>query len=407
MLFLVALLLRASMDFSIHLECDKLLGAGTSGKVYRVASSIDGCSYAVKRIQLRSAEELEVAKLEVSCHSLFRRASVVGYRYAWVEPGSDGETDLCILLDLVGGELWDALLEQPPSPAECASWSSALLDALAAVHEERIVHRDLSPWNCFISTAGATGTRSIQLGDFGLAARLPQVAGAVLCGAEQPGCPPLDESALGSPFSAPELGSSEGYAQPVDVFSCGLALFSIWDACGAAREADDDADGVEELGRSEALMERVEAVKRECKLPSSWLAPVHVANLIARMVQRDPTRRPTAVECLAALHLAVVTPPVAPASVPATALTNFKPAVALEASPPHPEGARRKPVRRRPGGLSVTRALLTRLAECRRPLFRASSTSSVTPESLPLPTAHVAEPPKSAPPAESVEPMEC
>ena len=157
------------MDFPLTIECDSLLGAGTSGKVYRVKSSADGKNYAIKRVTVASDDELELAKVEVRLHSLFLRASIVAYRYSWVERGASG-VDLIMLLDLVDGELWAALLETPPSAAECAAWSSALLDALQAVHGLQIVHRDLSPWNAFVST-DAKQNRTLQLGDFGLAAR--------------------------------------------------------------------------------------------------------------------------------------------------------------------------------------------------------------------------------------------
>lgn len=195
------------MDFSLTLECDTLLGAGTSGKVYQLASSIDGRQYAVKRVPVSTEDELEKAKLEAKLHGLFQRDSIVGYRYSWVERSGGGETELCILLDRVDHELWQALLESPPTTAECHAWSRNLLDALQAVHDQRVIHRDLSPWNVFVSR-GPDGLRQLRLGDFGMAAQLPD--GKQLSGLEQDGCPPLDDSALGSPFSAPELGATEG-----------------------------------------------------------------------------------------------------------------------------------------------------------------------------------------------------
>ena len=97
--------------------------------------------------------------------------------------------------------------QSPPTTAECHAWSRSLLDALQAVHDQRVIHRDLSPWNVFVSR-GPDGLRQLRLGDFGMAAQLPD--GKQLSGLEQDGCPPLDDSALGSPFSAPELGATEG-----------------------------------------------------------------------------------------------------------------------------------------------------------------------------------------------------
>ena len=125
-------------------------------------------------------------------------------------------------------ELWTVLLEAPPSATEASAWTRSLLDALQVLHARDVVHRDLSPWNVFIKD------RKLLLGDFGLAVRAP--AGHQLKGMVQDGCPALDDAALGSPLSAPELGAAEGYSLAVDVFSAGLTLFAIWAVCRGAAE---------------------------------------------------------------------------------------------------------------------------------------------------------------------------
>ena len=45
------------------------------------------------------------------------------------------------------------------------------------------------------------------------------------------GYAPLDESAIGSLYSAPELGSEGGYeGKEVDVYSTGMTIFAIYHA---------------------------------------------------------------------------------------------------------------------------------------------------------------------------------
>lgn len=69
----------------------------------------------------------------------------------------------------------------------------------------------------------------LKIGDFGLALELPAEGGLV--GPEHPGACPLDVSAIGSLYSAPELGSEGGYDQRVDNFSMGMTLFAIFAEC--------------------------------------------------------------------------------------------------------------------------------------------------------------------------------
>ena len=41
------------------------------------------------------------------------------------------------------------------------------------------------------------------------------------------GFAPLDSSAIGSLYSAPELGSEDGYSLEVDIFSAGIILYEL------------------------------------------------------------------------------------------------------------------------------------------------------------------------------------
>eukprot|EP00966_Prymnesium_polylepis_P217477 5033453-Prymnesium_polylepis.1 len=139
-------------DFALGLPCERLLGEGTSGSVWAVASSVDGNNYAVKRITLAEVPQtLEQALSECRLHSRLVCPSVAGYQYSWIENDEESKPrQLCILLERLDGELYDALLSQPPSHTERHAWSLQMLEAVAAVHKAGIVHRDISPWNVFV-----------------------------------------------------------------------------------------------------------------------------------------------------------------------------------------------------------------------------------------------------------------
>ena len=74
-------------------------------------------------------------------------------------------------------------------------------------------------------------------------------------------------------------------------------------------------------GRTDWRLPCALQVGRDGALPVSWIAPPHIVSLVARMVQREPSSRPTAAECadqlLKGKALAVVPPPRAVTTLPA------------------------------------------------------------------------------------------
>jgi len=128
-----------------------------------------------------------------------------------------------------------------PTVEERALWTQSLCTALHHCHRCGVLHRDLNPWNVLVA-ARADGERGrcARLADFGLAVELQPEA--QLQGIEADGAQPLDESALDSLYSAPELGKCYGYA--ADVFSLGMTLMALWATAdigrGAAARSSDD-----------------------------------------------------------------------------------------------------------------------------------------------------------------------
>ena len=193
----------------VTLPCETLLGEGTSGKVRSVASVavVDGQGYALKTVELGgNGADAQLALAECRLHAALPPCgSIVRYHFAWLEPTREAPARLHILLERVDCELWDVISAGTArDTAECLRWSRQLLAALAILHAEGVAHRDVSPWNCFLA-AGRHRWRSLKLGDFGLAAMLPMRADGSLDPLLYGSGPPLDESALGSLYSAPEL----------------------------------------------------------------------------------------------------------------------------------------------------------------------------------------------------------
>lgn len=155
--------------------------------------------------------------------------------------------DLHLWDAISNGEAWPPNAAQP-TQAERETWTISLCDAVQHCHNIRVMHRDISPWNVLLvrqnsgnadtvdkadTTSGTMVRYSARLADFGLALQLPSGI-EELCGVETEGAVDLDESAMGSLYSAPELGKSYNFA--ADNFSLGMTLFAIWTAAGCANE---------------------------------------------------------------------------------------------------------------------------------------------------------------------------
>jgi len=105
-----------------------------------------------------------------------------------------------------GATLADLVAERPLTPLEAARMGAEVADALAYAHERfDIVHRDVSPRNVMVDTAGHA-----RLLDFGIAARADVGEGDALYGT--PG------------FLSPEQARGEKLSPASDLFSLGCVL---------------------------------------------------------------------------------------------------------------------------------------------------------------------------------------
>lgn len=183
-----------------------------------------------------------------------------------------------------------------PSEGERLSWTQCLCETVLHCHELGVIHRDLNPWNVLIAAERNTdASRRICLADFGLAVRLPSPL-AELSGLESEDAVALDASALGSLYSAPELGVQ--YGLPADVFSLGMVLLAIWSTVDVSMPDGgqcEDALVTCTEGVKQAAMDGVDA-------PHDVLKSIKEGRdsglraLIMRMVSARPQERPTAAE---------------------------------------------------------------------------------------------------------------
>jgi len=143
-------------------EHRRVLGRGGMGVVVEVLDRNLGREVAVKLLALsrRDNPTYRVRFLrEAKAAAMLRHPNIVTVHD--VDPDRD-----FIVMELVNGESLRARLKrerQLPVP-EVRRIGLALLDALAAAHDARIVHRDIKPANILIDTTG-----TVKLVDFGIA----------------------------------------------------------------------------------------------------------------------------------------------------------------------------------------------------------------------------------------------
>ncbi|MFE7836105.1 bifunctional serine/threonine-protein kinase/ABC transporter substrate-binding protein [Streptomyces sp. NPDC057474] len=249
------------------------LGAGGMGVVF-LARAPGGAFAAVKVVRASHADD-------AGFRARFRREIEVARQVdsPWVVPllGADADAEHPWLATafVPGPSLAEALEGHGPwSPASVSVLGLRLAEALDAVHRAGLVHRDVKPGNVLLAPDGP------RLIDFGIA-RTPEGTALTSTGV-----------VVGSPgFLSPEQARarSAGIGPPSDVFSLGCVLAFA-------------ATGVRPFGSGAAAGMLLRTVYDEPELPG---IPEALEPVVRACLDKDPARRPTAVEVGAALDAAV------------------------------------------------------------------------------------------------------
>ena len=274
----------------------ELLGAGASGDVFGVSSHVSGRRYALKRVA--RAADVEGALAEAALQKAAgAHPHIERCFHAWTDGGGIAH----LLLERCdGGSLWDLLIDGADDGRAAsdvrragwqplrAAWGEQLYSALAACHAAGVVHRDVSPFNVLVKLSPSPAR--LKLADFGLAARVTPAGALAPCAPLGDGAPPsgvceaapLDSSALGSVFSAPELGTAR-YGSAVDVYSAALTLAAAWAALAPSASSD----------RLDRIITLVERAREACALEAATLDEVLAAALSGALTPA-PGSRPSA-----------------------------------------------------------------------------------------------------------------
>ena len=162
--------------------------------------------------------------------------------------------------------LADVLLDRERLPAdEVARIGVQVSSALAAAHAEGIVHRDVTPANVLLADGGVA-----KIADFGISRATGE--GTVTGGGFIAGTPA---------YLSPEVAGGGEAGFPADVFSLGATLYRA-------------LEGQPPFGNDDNPIALLLRVAREEPIPPRHRGPL--AEVLGRLLQRDPTQRPSMAE---------------------------------------------------------------------------------------------------------------
>uniref|UniRef100_A0A3P8YJQ5 non-specific serine/threonine protein kinase n=1 Tax=Esox lucius TaxID=8010 RepID=A0A3P8YJQ5_ESOLU len=184
------------------------IGEGSTGVVCIAREKHSGRQVAVKMMDLRKQQRRELLFNEVVIMRDYRHSNVVEmFRSALVEE------ELWVIMEyLQGGDLTHVVSETRLNEEQIATVCEAVLQALAYLHSQGVIHRDIKSDSILLTLDGR-----IKLSDFGFCAQISKDI-------------PKRKSLVGTPYwMAPEVVSKTPYGTEVDVWSLGIMVVEMVD----------------------------------------------------------------------------------------------------------------------------------------------------------------------------------
>ncbi len=292
---------------------EALVGRGGMGEVFRARDERLGMTVALKSVSAGLAADPERRRLFEQEIAAQARATHP-YVAQVLEVATDGERLFLVMEYIEGQSLAGMLRSRRPSVAEVRAWGRQLAQALQAIHERALLHRDVKPGNVMITPQGIA-----KLTDFGIASTHGGGTSLRIAAGPRAAAGPADASTpsgaspgaathategmsegptllLGSPplrpgTPSPSIVGTPAYMSPeqqagatldgrTDLFSLGIVL---WEAV---------------TGRHPFWRERgtlvSQAIREEApdgQNAPEWRRHPHFKRLVLRLLEKDPAQR--------------------------------------------------------------------------------------------------------------------
>ncbi len=254
----------------------ELIGSGAMGSVFRGWDPKLERSVALKTVRLGSLPDAATQSRQRD--QLTREAITVARishaNIVAIYDVQDAPEAAFMAMELIDGTSLENLLwsRSKLSPDEVIPLGAGVARGLAAAHERHVVHRDIKPANLLLGRDGA-----IKITDFGI---------AELVSASERGA----ASIFGTPgYIPPETLRGAGYTETGDLFALGVVLYQ----CLAGRRPFGGGN-VRDIVRA-TIQDPIPPLA--ARVPG---VPPELAELIHRLLERDPTVRPQSAADVAA-----------------------------------------------------------------------------------------------------------
>ena len=187
----------------------KVVGKGSYGRVYLVEMISTGKTYAMKELRkdvLIDTDQIENTRIEKEIMKNANHPFLINLEYVFQTPGKI----FFVMKFMRGGELYTLLSKEKRfSEVRAKFYAIQIILALAHLHTNKIIYRDVKPENILLDDDGY-----ICLADFGLARFLEEDKKAMsFCGTPE--------------YMAPEIITGEGHNRAADWWSLGVLLYEM------------------------------------------------------------------------------------------------------------------------------------------------------------------------------------
>ncbi|XP_012264966.1 serine/threonine-protein kinase polo [Athalia rosae] len=239
----------------------RFFGKGGFAKCYEIKESNCHHVYAgkiVPRSILTKSVQREKMTQEIRIHKSLSHRHIVGFHGFF-----EDSQNIYIILELCRKRSMMELHKRRKALTECETryYMKQILDGVSYLHKNKIIHRDLKLGNLFLDDE-----LQVKIGDFGLATKLEHddERKKTLCGTPN--------------YIAPEILNKAGHSYEVDVWSIGCIMYTLLVGKPPFETA--------------SLKETYARIKQVQYKSPSYLSK-SAMNMIANMLQGNPTKRPS------------------------------------------------------------------------------------------------------------------